>query len=43
MMVQMVVKLIQHHPIVVLFDRFGLRADIVILSQKVAAEPTKPT
>ena len=41
-MVQMVVQLVQHDPIVIFLDRFGLRTNAVIFFQEIAAKAAKP-
>ena len=41
-MVQVMIQLVQHYSVVVLFDRFSLGTDAVILFQEIAAKAAEP-
>jgi hypothetical protein len=42
MVIQMMIQLIKHHPIIILLHRLSLRADAVILFREIAAEAAEP-
>jgi hypothetical protein len=42
MVVQMVIQLIKHHPIIVLLNRLSLRTNTVVFLQEIAAEAAEP-